>query len=159
MTTKTYKSNSCIAINVVLPNKTNLHIAFTPQTLQGSSFTTSNKDIQDAIEKHHGFKRLFRLEKVVQTKEEKIDDKRKDNKDIETDPKDAEKKTKTDDKGTKSETELIADDDDLEKVEVSDLTSAREYLNSKFGIEKKSLMSKASILEAAKTYKIEFVGL
>ena len=81
------------------------------------------------------------------------------NEDIKTDSEDAEEKTKTDDKGTNSKTELIADDDDLEKVEVSDLTSAREYLNSKFGIEKKSLMSKSSILEAAKTHKIEFLGL
>lgn len=81
------------------------------------------------------------------------------NEDIKTDSEDAEEKTKTDDKGTNSETELIADDDDLEKVEVSDLTSAREYLNSKFDIEKKSLMSKSSILEAAKTHKIVFLGL
>lgn len=47
---KTYKANTNVSINVVLPSKKNLHISFTPLSNGSSLFTTDNEDIMRAIE-------------------------------------------------------------------------------------------------------------
>ena len=52
MITKTYKANTNISINVVLPSKKNLHIAFVPLSNGSSVFTTDNEDIQKSVENH-----------------------------------------------------------------------------------------------------------
>ena len=61
MIIKTYKANTNISINVVLPSKKNLHIAFTPLSDGSSVFTTDNEVIQKSIEKHYKFGKLFKL--------------------------------------------------------------------------------------------------
>lgn len=61
MITKTYKANTNISINVVLPSKKNLHIAFVPLSNGSSVFTTDNEDIQKSIENHYKFGKLFKL--------------------------------------------------------------------------------------------------
>ena len=67
-----------------------------------------------------------------------------------------------DNKETESTEEVTESDvttDGMTKVEFTDLVSAREYLNENFGIPKQTIMSKASIIEAAKAHNIVFVGL
>lgn len=67
------------------------------------------------------------------------------------------------DKDESTKEEIISSEEsksgELTTVEVTDLTTAREYLNEKFEIEKKTILSKASILDAAKAHNIVFVGL
>ena len=64
MITKTYKANTNISINVVLPSKKNLHIAFVPLSNGSSVFTTDNEDIQKSVENHYKFGKLFKLHSV-----------------------------------------------------------------------------------------------
>lgn len=47
----------------------------------------------------------------------------------------------------------------VEKVSVSCLDDAKDYLNEKFNIDRRKLASTKAILEAAKERNIEFVGL
>ena len=71
---KTYKANTNVSINVVLPSKKNLHISFTPLSNGSSLFTTDNEDIMRAIEKHYNFGKLFRLHSM-QDESEKMESK------------------------------------------------------------------------------------
>ena len=51
---KTYCSSSEICINVRVGDN-NIHLSFTPLTLGGSTFTTSDVNMQRAIEQHRFF--------------------------------------------------------------------------------------------------------
>lgn len=184
MTTKTYKSPSNIAINVVLSNGSNLLVSFSSKTIGGSIFTTSNEEVQQAIERHYNYNKLFFLERTVIT-EDKVsktkknatvnkesakpeninkDEPKEDNSETaeeETD-KDEELTVEEDNEETEATEEVAESDvttDGMTEVEISDLVSAREYLNENFGIAKQKILSKASIIEAARAYNIVFVGL
>ena len=158
MKTKVYKSSTCIAINVVLASKKNRHISFEPCTDGSSSFTTSSPELQEAIEKHYNYKKLFRLESCNETKdaEEKksaddgdsVNDEKAEEKDIVAKEGDADETT--DDETT---------DDNVTKVNVSDIEAAKDYLADTFGISRTSLRSKTAIMEKAQAHNIEFVGL
>lgn len=184
---KTYKANTNVSINVVLPSKKNLHISFIPLSNGSSTFTTDNEEIMNAIECHYNFGKLFRLHsvqgeskknaaKVVETpakKEEKAEDKPADN------PTSAEDTTVTDNGDNENadanengenneqngeaptegaETETDTDAT-LKQVIVSDLAAAKDYLADKFGISRTTLRSKKAIVEQAAANGIEFVGL
>ncbi len=58
---KTYTSPTAVSFNVRLAGG-HAHVAFIPHTLGGSSFSTSDVRLQEAIEKHHYFGRLIQLE-------------------------------------------------------------------------------------------------
>lgn len=186
---KTYKANTNVSINVVLPSKKNLHISFIPLSNGSSTFTTDNEEIMNAIECHYNFGKLFRLHsvqgeskknaaKVVETpakKEEKAEEKPADN------PTPAEDTTVTDNGDNENadanengenneqngeapteggETETDTDADaTLKQVTVSDLAAAKDYLADKFGISRTTLRSKKAIVEQAAANGIEFVGL
>lgn len=72
MTIKTYKANTNVSINVVLPSKKNLHISFIPLSDGSSIFTTDNADVQKAIESHYNFGKLFRLTGERRTEKDAI---------------------------------------------------------------------------------------
>lgn len=78
MILKTYKANTNVSINVVLPSKKNLHVSFTPLSDGSSVFQTDNVDIQNAIERHYNYGKLFRLVSVSGNKENglKVPDKK-----------------------------------------------------------------------------------
>lgn len=187
MTTKTYKSPSNIAINVVLSNGSNLLVSFSSKTIGGSIFTTSNEEVQQAIERHYNYNKLFFLERTVIT-EDKVsktkknttvntvnkesaksgnisnDEPKEDNSEAteEETEKDDELTAEEDNEETEATEEVTESDvttDGMTKVEFTDLVSAREYLNENFSIPKQTIMSKASIIEAAKAHNIVFVGL
>lgn len=184
MTTKTYKSPSNIAINVVLSNGSNLLVSFSSKTIGGSIFTTSKKEVQQAIERHYNYNKLFFLERTVIT-EDKVsktkknatvneetakpedinkDEPKEDNSEAteEVTDKDEELTVEEDNEETEATEEVTESDvttDGMTEVEFTDLVSAREYLNENFGIPKQTIMSKASIIEAAKAHNIVFVGL
>lgn len=132
---KTYKANTNVSINVVLPSKKSLHVSFTPLSNGSSVFTTGNEDVQKAIESHRRFGSLFRL-----YSSEAQNSKKKETEE-------AEKTGKT------------ADGSGLKKVSVTDVASAKDYLADKFGISRTSLRSTKSIIEQAAAHGIEFEGI
>lgn len=151
MATKTYKSRTCIAINVVMASKKNRHVSFEPCTDGSSSFTTSSPELQEAIEKHYNYKKLFRLESCIEDEKKTADKNTNVNNEITDDVKDI----VADDENPDNETSA----DNVVKVDVSDLEAAKEYLADKFGISRTSLRSKKAIIEQAQAHNIEFVGL
>lgn len=70
-TIKTYKASSEISITIRLPKKANKHIRFDVLSNGSSVFSTGDKDIQSAIEKHSRFGELFTLVDTQETKEER----------------------------------------------------------------------------------------
>lgn len=131
---KHYKSKTAISINVVLKSKKSMHIAFTAQSDGSSVYTTDNSDVQYALEHHYKYGKLFKL---VSTESE------------------------ADIKAKKEAEEAAANEkkDEIRKVSVSDLASAKDFLADTFGISRTSLRSEKAIMEAAKANNIEFEGL
>lgn len=186
---KTYKANTNVSINVVLPSKKNLHISFIPLSNGSSTFTTDNEEIMNAIECHYNFGKLFRLHsvqgeskkkasKVVETpakQEEKAEEKPADNptpvEDTTVIDKGDNENADANENGENNEqngeaptegaeTETDTDADaTLKQVTVSDLAAAKDYLADKFGISRTTLRSKKAIVEQAAANGIEFVGL
>lgn len=146
---KTYKSNTHVSINVVLPSRKNLHITFSPLSNGGSTFTTDQEEIIRAIESHYNFGRLFRIESTI------------DNTEGEEGGFDTEEGNGTNETNEDKGTGAHGDDtkSGLKQVHVSDLASAKDYLADKFGISRTSLRSQKAILEQAIANGIEFVGL
>lgn len=169
MIIKTYKANTNISINVVLPSKKNLHITFTPLSDGSSVFTTDNEVIQKSIEKHYKFGKLFKLHASQgQSAEKEVTDKLKSTslrKKKETPAADNVDKTELDNNenvGQSGETEDNAgtgNDETVCKVKVSDIAAAKDYLADKFGISRTSMRSTKAILEQAAAHGIEFEGL
>ena len=131
---KHYKSKTSISINVVLKSKKSMHIAFTAQSDGSSVYTTDNPDVQYALEHHYKYGKLFKL---VSTESE------------------------ADIKAKKEAEEAATNEkkDEIRKVSVSDLASAKDFLADIFGISRTSLRSEKAIMEAAKAHNIEFEGL
>lgn len=152
---KTYKANTNVSINVVLPSKKNLHISFTPLSNGSSLFTTDNEDMMRAIEKHYNFGNLFRLhsmqdesEKINAKTEENLQDKEIPTVDNQVTGEDSQDGETTD-----------GNDPTLKKVKVSDLSAAKDYLADTFGISRTAMRSMKAITEQAAANGIEFEGL
>lgn len=154
---KTYKANTNVSINVVLPSKKNLHISFTPLSNGSSLFTTDNEEIMRAIESHYNFGKLFRLHSA-QDENEKRSAKATEN------PKKEETQTtspaqENGDDGQDGGEATDGNEDVLKKVRVSDLSAAKDYLADTFGISRTALRSMKAITEQAAANGIEFEGL
>lgn len=129
---KHYKSNTSIAINVVLKSKKNMHVAFTAQSDGSSVFSTDNPDVQYAIEHHYKYGKLFKLTGVEDEEEQKA-------------KKEAEKAAKK--------------KEEMRKVSVSDLAAAKDFLSDTFGISRTSLRTSDAIISTAKSHNIVFEGI
>lgn len=68
---KTYSARTQVSISVVLKNKKSVRVSFSPRTMGGSLFYTKDAELQEAIEKHPQFGKLFKLENTEVVKEEK----------------------------------------------------------------------------------------
>lgn len=132
---KTYTANSHISINVVLPNKSNMHVSFVPLSDGRSMYSTNDENVQRGLERHYNFNKLFFLSESEEQNE-------------------AESETAKDDTIDDG-----ANDDGLLVVEVSDLAEAKNYLADKFGLSRTKLNSSAKIINEAAAHGIEFVGL
>lgn len=131
--TKHYISDSHIAINVTLNDGESVHLSFIALSNGGSVFSTDNEELQKAIERHYRFGDLFILDHIEEPK----------------------KTSEIEDRTSDEESE----DDNIQKVTVSDLGEAKNYLADTLGISRTSLRSLKSILEVAKANNIEFEGL
>ena len=127
---KQYKSKTAISINVVLPSKKSIHIAFAAQSDGSSIFVTDNVNIQYALEHHYKFGKLFRLVEARDDKEEA--------------------------ESHNPETTDEKPEGKIRKVKMSDIAAAKDFLADTFGISRTSLRSEKSIMEAAKAHNIEF---
>lgn len=127
--TKTYKSGSDISINVVLSDKKNLHISFTPSSDGTSTYTTKDASVQAAIEKHYRFGKLFRLASV--------EDERK----------------------PKEKPVQAAPVKKNEEISVPDLSVAKDILADRFGISRTLLRTKDAIMEHAAAHGVVFTGI
>lgn len=128
---KKYKSKSSISVNVVLGNGKSVHVAFTPQSDGSSVYATDNADIQQALERHRRFGRLFRLSATGEAGA-------------------ARPSAQTAGQERKS---------GKRTVKVSDIAAAKDFLADTFGTSRTSLRSEKAILEAARQHGIEFEGL
>lgn len=182
---KTYRANTNISINVVLPSKKNLHVTFNALSNGSSVYTTDNEEIQNAIERHYKFGTLFKLtdstpnpakakakSKIVPPNTETTGNSEGEGEEkkgvvVDTPPADegGEGEETTIGKGEEEEEEGDEDEDtsseesSLRQVQVSDIATAKDYLAEKFGISRTSMRSTKSIMEHAKAQGIEFVGL
>ena len=156
---KTYKANTNVSINVVLTSKKNLHISFIPLSNGGSTFTTDNEEIMNAIESHYNFGKLFRLHCTQDESKKKVTNvlKLPENKEKQ---KTDENPIQTENNGQNDETstEETETEPTLKRVNVSDLASAKDYLADTFGISRTALRSMKAITEQAAVYGIEFIG-
>lgn len=146
---KSYKANTNISINVVLPgSKKNLHIAFVPLSDGSSVFSTENEEIQKGMERHYEFGSLFRFVGAADTQK----------------PRNAPEKAQTKEESAPEEAEGTGENGESEegttvKVTVTDLASAKDYLADKFGISRTLLRSTKAIMEQAAAHGIEFEGI
>ncbi len=180
MTTKTYKANTNVSINVVFANKKNLHISFMPQSDGSSVFVTSDEAVQKAIENHCKFGRLFRLVNVhkVPTNQKRETAQGNSN--------DTDTSTETpvqtlDENAAGAEIPQNADDGDESVddapyegtnadstdegkreqteprvVKVSDIAAAKDYLAENFGLTRSSMRSQKAVLDTAAANGIQF---
>ena len=150
---KTYKANTHISINVVLPNEKNMRISFSALSNGNSVYRTDNEDVQKALEKHYRFGKLFRL-----IGEEECGKEAKP-----TGP----KKTKVEDagfvteeeNGAGNEAETTSEDSNVRIVKVSDIATAKDYLAEHFGVSRTAMRSAKAISEQAAAHGIEFDGI
>lgn len=129
-TRKKYRANTDISINVVLSSGKSLHVSFTPQSDGGSVMTTDNEEVQGALERHYRYGSLFRLESE-------------------------EAENAAEAEATAAPPEAAG----LERVAVSDIASAKDYLADKFGISRTAMRTTSQIVEQAAAHGIEFEGI
>lgn len=125
---KTYCSSSEICINVRVGGN-NIHLSFIPLTLGGSTFTTSDVNIQKAIEQHRFFGKRVKLMS-------------------ENDESHAGESHTMPDKREKDKPEVL---------HFSSMADAKEYCADTFGISRTMLRSSAQIIQLAaeKGYVLE----
>lgn len=110
-----------------------LLVQFLAHSNGGSTYSTDIKYIQDGLEKAPGFGSLYRLVKT-EGEEEHVN--------------------------VVAEQKPVVDNTpELEKVEVSCLDDAKDYLEENFGVDRTTLRSKSTVKSVAKKNGIEFVGI
>ena len=137
---KKYTSKSTIAINVSLGDGKNIHVSFGAVTGRGSVYYTNDEALQAALEKHHQYGRLFKLQETIDEQPASVDS-----------PEGGEEAT------ARPTDTLHADAGSM--VHVDGLDDAKEYLCEHFGISRTKLRTKKSILDAASSSGIAFDGI
>lgn len=133
MITKTYKAVSKFSCTLLVGG-VKRHFSFLPFSYGGSTYTTSNEKEQEALEKSRYFGGVFDL---VETHD------------------DAHNAVETNLDETPEEVENIS----IKEVEVADIAQAKTYLVENCGYARTQLRSMASILAAAESKGIKFIGI
>lgn len=138
--TKTYISTTVLSFNVKLEGAKK-HMSFTPLTLGGSMYTTSDGKLQDAIERH----RLFQTGVITILDEIPLEKKTN-----------VARPTKTADEAAASYGDTVfsvASTEKPEKKEVvlefGTLAEAKDYIADAYGVSRTKLRTRAGIEEAA----------
>ena len=132
---KKYISKSEISVNAVLENKNCIHISFSPSAQGGSVYYTDSPRVQEALERHRLFGKMFKLDKNYIEDTTSIDD--------------ADEELNT---GEGSENPLI-------EISVTCLEDAKDYLCDKFGCSRTKLRSVKAIMTTAQEKGISFIGI
>jgi hypothetical protein len=130
MAAKKYVAKSHVSLSVKMTAEKNARISFTPLTGGGSVYYTSDERVQEALEQHPKFGKLFKEDVLY-----------KERKAVVAEPA-PEKKRK-----------------EIAEVHVTCLDDAKDYLSDKYGISRTKLRSQESILKAAAANNIHFIGL
>lgn len=123
---KIYEAKSQVSMNVNLPGGGYVHVSFTSKTGGGSVFYTHDETLQNALERHSYFGRLFRLQKTVDPAEE-----------------------------AKKVAPVMQEEKSKNSLEFKNNDDAKEYFAEKYGYSRSRLRSRAAIEEAARKYGVE----
>lgn len=135
---KKYTAKTQVCVNIVLPDSgKNLHVSFIPVTGGSGVFYTDDKNVQEGLERHYKYGKLFKLDEVMDETEAKA-----------TIIQDTTPEKPDEGLGKKPEVITVNCPDD-----------AKDYLSDKFGLSRTRLRSIAAIKEAAAKCNIEFAGL
>ncbi len=137
MATKKYFSKSHVCIQVYTQDRGFVHVSFNPMTGGGSTYVTKDKSIQDALEQHYRFKSLFYLDTVFEEPQQHTVNGRS--------------KSKTADDNSP--------DDSFQKVPVTCVDDAKDYIADKFGISRSKMRRIESIKAIAAEHNIVFEGI
>lgn len=124
-----------MSINVTLPNGKNTHISFEPMTGGGSTFVTDNPKLQQGLEAHPKFGKMFKL----------------------VGAKNAPKAEKPKASPAPQASEPADGAPQTQRLEMPSLEDAKQYLVENFGISRTKLRSKKQIEEAGLAHGIEFI--
>lgn len=137
---KIYKSKSQVSVTVRLKSGSNTHITFQPQTGGGSIYYTKDDIVQDGLESHPKFGRLFKL---VGAQEE---------------VKPAVKKVEANNEGNgPEEAEGAKQSASGATFTASCNDDAKEYLAEKYGVKRSLMRNKDQILAAAQQHGVEII--
>ena len=134
-----------LSFTVRLSNDSLKRIRFTQYSWGGGIFITSDKLIQEAIEHEPLFGRLFNLESVQETEDEKAAAAKK-----------VAKKAEPEVKEEPKAEEQVAEAASENVVKVADFAEAKEYLIDNYGYKSAQLRSQKAITEAAEKNNITF---
>ncbi len=150
MITKTYTSSTNASVNVVLPNKNNLRIAFSPLSNGTSVYITSDPNIQTALEQHYRFKSLFKLSSTVDSTPAKQEAA------LPTEPKSRESAAG---EQPADHEESSSENPNIIKVTVTDLPMAKDDLADRFGVSRTAIRLTSQVVAFAAANNIEFDGI
>lgn len=152
---KTYSSKYCVSLNVKIAGGGYMHVSFSPMTGGGSRYCTGDLAVQEALERHPKFGRLFSLDGAEKTHGPAAEPQGTVVEGGNGSPLGEE------DGASELEgvLEAVPVDGDGRTVRVDSLSEAREYLSEHFGISRTKMRNKAAILEAAEGVGISFEGV
>lgn len=131
---KTYRSQSEIAINVRNEHtKKFTHVRFEPLTTGGSLFTTDDKELQDAIERHRYFGTAFSLVPTIDSRPLAP---------------------------SSDLSESMAEGSDASRKNVMEfdaVSDAKDYVADTFGVSRTALRTKEQIVAAAARHGISII--
>ena len=171
-TIKTYKSPCLMIINVTVGDK-NRQINFDPCAIGGSSYTTDSENLQKAIECHSLFgSRIFLggVEKVSENEDENYNENENGGENEQLTQLAQGQECHEDENADAEETaeaQVASEHNDEEaeqaegpeKVEVTDIDEAKEYLKTRFKAKASQVKTTSMVLEYAHEHGVEFVGL
>lgn len=154
---KKYSAKSCISISIKLPTGGSTHVSFAPKTGGGSVFYTDNEKIQEGLENHSKYGKLFKLDSEQDVTASKP---AKEVKPIVTD---ATSNTDTDVEEN-AYTAGLSDGTDgdegpaaLIEKEVTCNDDAKDYLAEKFNVSRSKLRNREQIDSAAEANGVKFI--
>ena len=152
---KTYSSKYCVSLNVKIAGGGYMHVSFSPMTGGGSRYCTGDFAVQEALERHPKFGRLFSLDGAEKTHGPAAEPPGTVVEGGNGGPLGEEDGASELD----GVLEAVPVDGDGRTVRVDSLSEAREYLSEHFGISRTKMRNKAAILEAAEGVGISFEGV
>lgn len=134
---KEYRAKSHVSLNITLPNGKSTHVSFEALTGGGSIYVTENAMIQQGLEGHPKFGRMFKLVGASNVERPPV-------------------KSEANARKTETPTTPQPVQSNEKVVDVASLDDAKAYLVDNFGISRTKLRSKKQIEEAAAANGVVF---